>query len=74
MGRQLLKNKKGKPIYNHFEGLKCGHYHVSETKDKKSVDCPACLKVINHSYLVVIGKQPVKEVESPVPNHSQKGQ
>lgn len=41
-----LINKKGKPIFNHFKGLKCGHYHISETKDKKSVDCTACLNIL----------------------------
>lgn len=41
-----LINRKNKPIFNHFKGLKCEHYHVSETKDKKSVDCPACLRIL----------------------------
>ena len=42
-----LKNRKGKALFNHFKGLKCGHYHVSETKDKKSVDCYSCIKILN---------------------------
>lgn len=45
-----LKNKKGKKIFNHYKGLKCGHYHVSETKDKKSVDCYACLKLLEEQH------------------------
>lgn len=48
-GTDFLKNKKGKKIFNHFKGLDCGHYHVSETKDKKSVDCYACIKLLSEN-------------------------
>ncbi len=46
-GTDTLKFKKTKKVFNHFKGLDCGHYHVSETKDKKSVDCYACIKLLN---------------------------
>ena len=42
-----FKNKKGKPIWTHFESLKCGHYQLNYTKDKKAVTCNSCLKLLN---------------------------
>lgn len=46
-GTDFLKNKKVKKVFNHFKGLECGHYHISETKDKKSVDCYDCIKLLS---------------------------
>lgn len=51
-GTDFFRSKKGKIVFNHFKGLNCGHYHVSETKDKKSVDCYACLKLMQEKNLI----------------------
>lgn len=39
--------RKRKKVFNHFKDLNCGHYHISETRDKKSVDCYSCIKILN---------------------------
>lgn len=45
-GGDFFRSKKGKIVFTHFEGLKCGHYHVVVSRNKKAIDCYACLKLM----------------------------
>lgn len=44
-----VKRKSSRMPFVHIKGFDCGHFHVTESKKLKEVDCYACKKEIENN-------------------------
>ena len=59
-----VKRKVNNKVFTHKQGLNCGHFHVSESKKIKYIDCHACIKILKetiHNYDDIINPKPLYE-------------
>lgn len=55
-------------VYTHYKGMECGHYHCQESKNLDSIDCNACLKLIDEDpelkdELIKVSENRKKQIE-----------